>query len=113
MLYEVITNESFVKFTANQAGDIRFGMGAVKGVGSGAVQNIIDVRNEKGHFKTIYDLVENVNLQAVNKKNLEALAMAGAFDTLKGVKRSSFFAGEDENDNTTFIEKLIRSYNFV
>ncbi len=101
-------NESFVKFTANKAGDIRFGMGAVKGVGSGAVQNIIDVREEKGNFKTIYDLVENVNLQAVNKKNLEALAMAGAFDTLNGVKRSSFFAGEDENDNTTFIEKLIR-----
>ncbi len=101
-------NESFVKFTANKNGDIRFGMGAIKGVGSGAVQNIIDVRKEKGNFKTIYDLVENVNLQAVNKKNLEALAMAGAFDTLANVKRSSFFAGEDENDNTSFIEKLIR-----
>lgn len=101
-------NESFVKFTANQDGDIRFGMGAIKGVGSAAVQNIINVREKIEGFKTIYDLVENVNLQSVNKKNLEALAMAGAFDNLNGIKRSSFFAGENENDDTNFIEKLIR-----
>ncbi len=106
-------NESFIKFTANKNGDIRFGMGAIKGVGSGAVQTIIDVRNKIGEFKTIYDLVERVNLQSVNKKNLEALAMAGAFDNLEGVKRSSFFAGEDENDNTSFIEKLIRYGNRI
>ncbi len=104
-------NESFIKFTANKNGDIRFGMGAIKGVGSAAVQNIIDSRKANGEFKTIYDLVENVNLQSVNKKNLEALAMAGAFDNLEGVKRSSFFSGDDENDNTTFIEKLIRYGN--
>jgi DNA polymerase-3 subunit alpha len=106
-------NESFIKFTANKNGDIRFGMGAIKGVGSGAVQNIIDSRNANGEFKTIYDLVEHVNLQSVNKKNLEALAMAGAFDGLGEVKRSSFFAGEDENDNTSFIEKLIKYGNRV
>ena len=101
-------NESFIKFTANKNGNIRFGMGAVKGVGAGAVQNLIDVRKEIGGFKTIYDLVEHVNLQAVNKKNLEALAMAGAFDNLQGIKRSAFFAGENENDDTNLIEKLIR-----
>ncbi len=101
-------NESFVKFTANKNGNIRFGMGAIKGVGAGAVQNLIDVRNEIGGFNTIYDLVEHVNLQSVNKKNLEALAMAGAFDNLDGIKRSAFFSGEDENDDTIFIEKLIR-----
>lgn len=101
-------NESFIKFTANKNNDIRFGMGAVKGVGSGAVQEIINSRNKKGPFKTIFDVVENVNLQVVNKKNLEALAMAGAFDNLNAIKRSSFFAGETENDSTTFIEKLIK-----
>ncbi len=106
-------NESFIKFTANKNGDIRFGMGAIKGVGSGAVQNIIDVRQDKGEFKTIYDLVENVNLQSVNKKNLEALAMAGAFDGLDGIKRSSFFAGDDENDSVTFVEKLIKYGNRI
>lgn len=106
-------NESFIKFTANKAGDIRFGMAAIKGVGEGAAQDIINARNKHGEFKTIYEFVENVNLQTVNKKNLEALAMAGAFDNLEGIKRSSFFAGDDENDTTTFIEKLIRYGNKI
>jgi len=106
-------NESFIKFTANKAGDIRFGMAAIKGVGAGAVQDVINARNKHGEFKTIYDFVENVNLQTVNKKNLEALAMAGAFDNLNDIKRSSFFAGDDENDSTTFIEKLIKYGNKI
>lgn len=106
-------NESFIKFTANKNGDLRFGMGAIKGVGAAAVQNIINTRQEYGEYKTIYDLVENVNLQSVNKRNLEALAMAGAFDSLEGLHRSSFFAGENENDSTTFIEKLIKYGNQI
>src|SRR5690606_18326287 len=106
-------NESFIKFTANKNGDIRFGMGAIKGVGTGAAKDIIEAREKNGPFKTVYDFVENVNLQTVNKKNLEALAMAGAFDGLEGLKRSSFFAGENENDSTTFIEKLIRYGNKI
>ncbi len=106
-------NESFIKFTANKAGDIRFGMGAVKGVGAGAVQDVITARQKHGEFKTIFEVVENVNLQTVNKKNLEALAIAGAFDNLEGIKRSSLFAGDDENDSTTFIEKLIRYGNLL
>ncbi len=106
-------NESFIKFTANKNGNIRFGMGAIKGVGSGAAKDIITARDKNGLFNSIYDFVETVNLQTVNKKNLEALAMAGAFDGLQGVKRSSFFSGENENDNTTFIEKLIRYGNKI
>jgi DNA polymerase III subunit alpha len=106
-------NESFIKFTANKNGNIRFGMGAIKGVGSGAARDIIIAREKIGNFNDIYEFVENVNLQTVNKKNLEALAMAGAFDGLKGIRRSSFFAGENENDSTTFIEKLIRYGNKV
>jgi DNA polymerase III subunit alpha len=106
-------NESFIKFTANKNGNIRFGMGAIKGVGSGAAKDIITARDTNGFFKSIYDFVETVNLQTVNKKNLEALAMAGAFDSLEGIKRSSFFAGENENDSTTFIEKLIRYGNKI
>ncbi len=106
-------NESFIKFTVNRKGEIRFGMAAIKGVGEGAVQNIIDIRNLKGEFKDIYNFVEQVNLQSVNKKNLEALAMAGAFDGLGSIKRSQFFAGYDDNDDTTFIEKLIRYGNRV
>ena len=106
-------NESFIKFTANKAGDIRFGMGAIKGVGTGAAQEIITARQKHGEYKNIFEFVENVNLQIVNKKNLEALAIAGAFDNLEGIKRSSLFAGDDESDSTTFIEKLIRYGNLI
>ncbi len=101
-------SESYAKFTVNRAGNIRFGMAAVKGVGEGAVQDIIKAR-QNGDFKDIYDFVERVNLQSVNKKNLEALAMAGAFDSFKKHTRSQFFA-PDESEQT-FIEKLIRYGN--
>ncbi len=104
--------ESYVKFTVNKNGDIRFGLAAVKGVGQGAVLEIIKAREKKGEFADIFDFVEKVNLQTVNKKNLEALAMSGAFDGFGNIKRSQFFAGEDENDST-FIEKLIRYGNKI
>ncbi len=99
-------NESFLKFTVNKKGDVRFGMAAVKGVGSGAVQDIIKARG-KGLFTDIFDFAGRVNLQSVNKKNMEALAMAGAFDSFGNIKRSQFFAGNDQND-ISFIEKLIK-----
>ncbi|VAW13340.1 DNA polymerase III alpha subunit [hydrothermal vent metagenome] len=104
--------ESYVKFTVNKNGDIRFGLAAVKGVGQGAVLEIIKAREKKGEFTDIFDFVEKVNLQTVNKKNLEALAMSGAFDGFGNIKRSQFFAGEDEHDST-FIEKLIRYGNKI
>ncbi|WP_423130286.1 DNA polymerase III subunit alpha [Gaoshiqia sp. Z1-71] len=98
-------NESFLKFTVNKKGDVRFGMAAVKGVGAGAVGDIISARKE-GLFSDVFSFAERVNLQSVNKKNIEALAMAGAFDSF-GYKRSQFFAGNDPND-VSFIEKLIK-----
>jgi DNA polymerase-3 subunit alpha len=101
-------SESYAKFTVNKAGNVRFGMAAVKGVGEGAVEDIVKAR-KNGEFKDIYDFVERVNLQSVNKKNLEALAMAGAFDSFKKHTRSQYFA-PDENEQT-FIEKLIRYGN--
>ncbi len=101
-------SESYAKFTVNKAGNIRFGMAAVKGVGEGAVMDIIKAR-KGGTFKDIFDFVERVSLQSVNKKNLEALAIAGAFDSFRKHTRSQFFA-PDDND-LTFIEKLIRYGN--
>ena len=101
-------NESVVKFMVNRKGDIRFGMAAVKGVGEGAVQEIINARNKGGEFTDIFDFSERVNLQTVNKKNLEAMAMAGAFESFGNINRRQFFSGENENDATTFMEKLIR-----
>lgn len=106
-------NESFVKFTVNKSGDIRFGLAAIKGVGEGAVEEIIRVRNKGGDFKDIYDFVERVNLQTVNKKNFEGLAMAGAFESFGNINRRQFFVGDHENDPVTFIEKLIRYGNKI
>ncbi len=104
-------NESFLKFTVNKVGDVRFGMAAVKNVGAGAVTDIVKARKE-GEFKSVFDFVERVNLQSVNKKNIEALAMAGAFDSFGSLKRSQFFAGSDVND-ISFIEKLIKYGNQI
>lgn len=106
-------NESYVKFTVNKKGDIRFGLAAIKGVGESAVNDIISARQKGGDFTDIYDFAERVNLQSVNKRNLEALAMAGAFDSFGDIRRSQFFAGDTENDTTNFIEKLIRYGNKI
>lgn len=99
-------NESFLKFMVNKEGDVRFGMAAIKGVGSGAVTDIVRARQD-GLFTSVFDFVERVNLQTVNKKNIEALAMAGAFDSFGTITRSQFFASSAENE-PSFIEKLIR-----
>lgn len=105
-------NESFLKFTVNKEGNVRFGMAAVKGVGEGAVQDIINARKKGGEFKDIYDFVERVNLQSVNKKNLEALAISGAFDGFGNMTRSQFFETDEVND-TSLIERLIRYGNKI
>ena len=102
-------NESMRTFSSNKAGDVRFGLGAVKGVGEAAVESIIAERNANGRFKDIYDLMERVNFSAVNRKCFENLAYAGGFDSISGFHRGKFF-GVDARDNTgvTFIEQLMR-----
>ncbi|HBL76034.1 MAG: DNA polymerase III subunit alpha [Bacteroidetes bacterium GWF2_42_66] len=105
-------NESFIKFTVNKNGDVRFGMAAVKGVGEGAVQDIIKAREKGGEFKDIYDFAERVSLQSVNKKNLEALAISGAFDGFGKYTRSQFFEIDKDGDSS-FIEKLIKFGNQI
>ena len=74
-------NESDLNFTVTKSGDIRFGLGGVKGVGEGAVMSIISEREANGPYKDIFDFVSRVNLQSVNKKTIEALAFGGAFDS--------------------------------
>ena len=103
-------NESYRKFTVNKSGAIRFGMAGVKGVGAGAVEEIIRVRDESGPFKDIFDFVERVNLQTVNKKNLEALAAAGGLDGFSDFHRAQFFSPL-HGEQTTFIENLARYGN--
>ncbi len=104
-------NESRSKFFVNKSGGLRFGLSAIKGVGEGAVEDIIKEREANGDFKSIFDFVERVNLQSVNKKNLEAMAMAGAFDSFSDISRSQYF-GENP-DGTTFIEALIKYGNRI
>jgi DNA polymerase-3 subunit alpha len=102
-------NDSNVKFTVNKDGNIRFGLGAIKGVGESAVLQMIDERNQNGPYKSIYDLVERVNLNSLNKKNLEAMAVAGAFDCFSELIRAQYFSTDTRG--VSFIENLIRFGN--
>lgn len=102
-------NESFSNFTVNAGGQIRFGLAAIKGVGESAVEHILEVRSTSGSFKDIYDVVERVNLTIVNKRCIEALAMAGGFDSFSAFHRHQFFS-QDEG-GISFIEHLIRYGN--
>ena len=102
-------NESMRTFSSNAAGDVRFGLAAVKGVGTAAVESIIAERKANGPFKDIYDFVERVNYSLVNRKCLENLAYAGAFDSISDFARCKYF-GVDLRDSSgiTFIEQLMR-----
>ncbi len=104
-------NESNVKFTVNKDVNIRFGLGAIKGVGESAVLQLIEEREKNGVYKNIYDLFERVNLNALNKKNLEAMAVAGAFDCFPEITRAQYFSIDTRG--TSFIENLIRYGNNV
>lgn len=99
-------NDSDLKFTVNREGNIRFGLGAIKGVGESAAEKIIEERDNNGLFNDIFDFAERVNLHSVNKRSLEALAAAGAFDEFSGISRHQFFATDLKG--STFIENLIR-----
>jgi DNA polymerase-3 subunit alpha len=95
-------NESDMKFTVNKDGNIRFGLGAIKGVGEAATQQLIGEREKNGLYKSIYDLVERVNLTALNKKSLEAMAVAGAFDDFSQISRAQYFSSDVKG--VSFIE---------
>lgn len=97
-------NESAYSFSVNKEGAVRFGMGAIKGVGSGAVECIIREREENGRFHSVFDFLQRVDLRQVNKKTIENLVLAGAFDRFD-VHRAQFFYQEDGTSN---LEKLIK-----
>ena len=99
-------NESKSGFTVNQAGEIRFGMAAIKGAGSGAVDSIIQEREKNGPFKNIFDFAKRVNSKALNKKTMEALAMAGAFDCFPEYHRRQYL--ESIEGEATLIEKATK-----
>jgi DNA polymerase-3 subunit alpha len=100
-------NESQVDFSVNKKGEIRFGLGAIKGVGEAAVEEIIKNREENGPFTTLFDLTSRVNLRAVNKKTLEGLAIGGALDCFENIHRAQYFFPE-ESEEPNLLEKAIR-----
>ena len=99
-------NESFRSFSANKTGDIRFGLSGLKGIGTNVVSAIIDERDANGPYKSIFDFVERVNLSACNRRALESLALAGAFDCFSEVTREDFFARNTKDE--TLSEILVR-----
>ncbi len=103
-------NESSDTFTVNKKGDIRFGMAGVKGVGAAAVEQIVKAREAaEGGFTSVFDFVEKVNLSAVNKRTIESLVYAGAFDGFGQIKREQFFV--TNNKDESFLDQLLRYGN--
>ena len=102
-------NESEMNFTVNSKGDVRFGLGGVKGVGEGAVEAIIQEREKNGKYKDLFDFLERVNLQACNRKTVESLALAGAFDCFEGFYREQLFGSNTKGEN--ILEVIMRYGN--
>ncbi len=99
-------NESYYKFAVNKEGAVRFGMGAIKGVGRGAVETIVENRKEEGPYKSVFDMAKRIDLRASNKKAFESLAVAGGFDSFGTTHRAQYF--HHDGDGVTFLEKVIK-----
>lgn len=105
-------NESWKGFAPNPKGEIRFGLGGLKGVGEAAIESIIEERGINGKFNTVIDFIKRINQRTVNKKSLESLVYSGAFDTFTEYHRAQYFAipkGEKE----TGLEKIVKYGNML
>lgn len=103
-------NESRKGFAVNTSGQIRFGLGGLKGVGESAVESIIEEREKGGSFNSVFDLIKRINQRTVNKKTLENLVYAGAFDTFKELHRAQYFKIA-QGETMTGLEKIIKFGN--
>jgi DNA polymerase-3 subunit alpha len=99
-------NESYYKFAVNAKGEVRFGMGGMKGVGEGPVKSMVEERKKGGNFQSVFDLVRRVSLKDCNKRVMESLAYGGAFDGFGQIHRAQYFA-KDEKDRT-LIENALK-----
>ena len=99
-------NESSYKFTVNKDKQIRFGIGALKGVGEGAVEAIVKERKENGKYTSIFDATKRIDLRSANKKAFESLALAGGFDSFEGIHRAQYFHSAD--GGAPFLERAIK-----
>jgi DNA polymerase-3 subunit alpha len=105
-VYGPSVQESYSLFTVDGDNNIRFGLNAIKGVGTNTVSEIIANRKAEGKFKDIFDFVSRVNLSQVNKKSMESLVFAGGFDCFEKPKRHEFLCVD--NQGGTFLEALVR-----
>lgn len=99
-------NESNYHFTVNKEGAVRFGLGAIKGLGSAPVQAIIEERENSGWFANIFDLTKRINLRVCNRKAFESLVYAGGFDSFGNVHRAQYF--KEDGSGKTFLENVVR-----
>lgn len=103
-------NESKKGFAVNQRGEVRVGLGGLKGVGEAAVEGIIAERVKGGPYATMFDLIKRINQRTVNKKTLESLAYAGGFDCFTELHRAQYFH-IPQGDTATGLEKIIKFGN--
>ncbi len=99
-------NESYLKFTVNKEGNIRFGLAGVKGIGAGIVEALVKERDERGPFRDVYEMVERISLKTLNKKVVESMVVSGALDNHSNFQRYQYFSEDEKGQN--FIEQLIR-----
>jgi len=99
-------NESGVYFEVNKAGEIRFGLGAIKGAGDSAVQAIIDEREANGFYEDIFAITKRLSSKSVTRKTYECLAQSGAFDCFEGIHRRQYIYSKESD--STLIEKAMR-----
>ena len=105
-------NESLKGFAVNEAGQIRFGLGGLKGVGDNAIENIISERKQGGRYKDPFDFIKRVNQRSVNKRTMESLIYAGAFDAFTQLHRAQYFC-VPEGETQTGLEKISKFGSIV
>lgn len=98
-------NESQMGFGVNKKGEIRFGLSAIKGMGTGAAMAIVNEREKNGAYKSIFDFAERIDLSNVNRKAFESLAYSGGFDSF-GLQREEYFGVNSKG--VTFLDSLVR-----
>ena len=102
-------NDSQMDFAVDSQGRIRFGLQAISGMGEAASSVIIAEREANGPYKDIFDFLKRVDMHSVNKKNLEVLIKAGAFDGLGSMHRAQYFYKENQLETTpTYLDQLVR-----
>jgi DNA polymerase-3 subunit alpha len=102
-------NHSQMDFAVDEDGKIRFGLQAISGMGEAASSVIIAEREKNGPFKDIFDFLKRIDMHSINKKNMEVLVKAGAFDGVGEMHRAQYFYKENDLETTpTYLDQLVR-----